>query len=177
MANQMVRVLSSMVLPEPGQLFMTGSMTWVIGANNVKEIMEAVQNHPAPIVPTATTTSSIPVPHRWVRRSIDNNHLLTSIDQVTNGLTECLSLTELILDRFAMSDKVPALQDHHATMTERIARPHRPGWQDSDMVIMATLEGRTVRCRPLPATSLRLANYEAPMENMLRPYPFGLVGA
>ena len=30
--------------------------------------------------------------------------------------------------------------------------------------------------RPLPVTGLRLANYEASMENMSRTYPFGLVG-
>ena len=34
-----------------------------------------------------------------------------------------------------------------------------------------------MRRRPLLATGLRLANFEAPMKNMLRPYPFGLVGA
>ena len=34
-----------------------------------------------------------------------------------------------------------------------------------------------MRCRPLPATSLRLDDYEAPMENPLRTYPFELEGA
>jgi len=34
-----------------------------------------------------------------------------------------------------------------------------------------------VRRRPLPATGLRLDDYEASMENPLRPYPFGLEGA
>jgi hypothetical protein len=105
--------------------------------------MEAVQNHPASIMPTATT-SPIPVPRRRVRRSIDNNDLITSIDQVTNDLAECLSLMKSILYRFAMSDEVPALQDRHATMTERSARPHRLRWQDLDLVIMTTLEGRMV---------------------------------
>ena len=42
---------------------------------------------------------------------------------------------------------------------------------------MATLEGRTVRRRPLPATGLRLADYEAPMEDPPKPYLFGLEGA
>ena len=32
------------------------------------------------------------------------------------------------------------------------------------------------RRRPLPATGLRLADYEALMENPPRPYPFGLEG-
>ena len=64
MASQMVRFPSSMILPEPGQTFTVGSMTWVIGANGVEEIVEAVQNHPTPIVPTSTTTSSIPTHRR-----------------------------------------------------------------------------------------------------------------
>ena len=42
---------------------------------------------------------------------------------------------------------------------------------------MATLEGHTVQRRPLLATGLRLDDYEAPMENSLRPYPFRLEGA
>ena len=42
---------------------------------------------------------------------------------------------------------------------------------------MATLERRIVRHQPLPSTGLRLDEYEAPMENMLRHYPFGLVSA
>ena len=42
---------------------------------------------------------------------------------------------------------------------------------------MATLEGRMVQCRPLPATGLRLVDYKALMENMPRLYPFELVGA
>ena len=42
---------------------------------------------------------------------------------------------------------------------------------------MATLEGSTVRRQPLPATSLHLADYEALMEDPLKPYPFGLESA
>ena len=42
---------------------------------------------------------------------------------------------------------------------------------------MATLEGHMVRRRPLPATGLCLDDYEAPMENPPRPYPFRLEGA
>jgi hypothetical protein len=48
---------------------------------------------------------------------------------------------------------------------------------DSYLVIMATPEGPAVRRRPLPATGLCLADYEAPMESRPRPYPFGLEGA
>ena len=42
---------------------------------------------------------------------------------------------------------------------------------------MATPEGHTVRHRPLPATDLHLADYEAPMEDPPKPYLFGLEGA
>ena len=63
MASQMVRFLSSMILHEPGQTFMVRSMTWVIGTDIVKEIVEAVQNHLVPIVPTSIMTSPISVPH------------------------------------------------------------------------------------------------------------------
>jgi hypothetical protein len=42
MASQMVTFLSSMALPEPGQIFTVGSMTWVISPDGNGEIMEAV---------------------------------------------------------------------------------------------------------------------------------------
>jgi hypothetical protein len=42
MANQMVRFLSSMFLPQLGQSFTVGSMTWVIGTSGVGEIMDVV---------------------------------------------------------------------------------------------------------------------------------------
>ena len=89
MANQMVTFLSSMAFPEPGQIFTVGSMTWVIIPDDSREIMEAVQDHPTPIVPTSTMTSLISVPRHWVWRSIDNGNLITSIDRVIDRLAEC----------------------------------------------------------------------------------------
>ena len=44
-------------------------------------------------------------------------------------------------------------------------------------MIRAASEGRTARRRPLPATGLRLADYEALTENPPKPYPFGLEDA
>ena len=85
----MVRFTSSMILPELGRTFTVRSMTWVIGANDNEEIMEAVQNHPTLIVPTSTMTSLISVRHHWVRRSISNDNLIASIDRVTDRLAEC----------------------------------------------------------------------------------------
>ena len=64
MASQMVRFSSSMILSKPGQTFTVGYMICVIGANGIEEIVEAVQNHPTPIVPTSTTTSLILMPRR-----------------------------------------------------------------------------------------------------------------
>jgi hypothetical protein len=62
MASQMVTFLSSMALPELGQIFTVGSMTWVIGPDSNGEIVEAVQDHLAPIAPTLATTSLISCP-------------------------------------------------------------------------------------------------------------------
>ena len=66
-----------------------------------------------------------------------------------------------------MEGEAPALQGHHATNAEHPARARRLRWQDEDLVITATPEGRTVQRRPLPA----------PTESMSKPYYFGLVGA
>ena len=111
MASQMVRFSSSMIVPEPGQTFTVGSMTWVIGANGVEEIVEAVQNHPASIVPTSSTTSPITAPRHRVRRSITNEDLIASIDLVTDCLAESQLLVESVLDRSTTSNEVPAPQD------------------------------------------------------------------
>ena len=121
-------------------------------------------------------TSLIPAPHRWVRRSINNDDLIEAIDRVTDRLAECQLLVDSVLHQSRAGDDFPALQDHQATATERPARPHHLRRPYSDLVITATLEGRTAWRRPLPTTSLRLAYYEALTENPSRPYPFGLEG-
>ena len=139
-----------MAFPELGQIFTVGSMTWVIGVDDVKEIMEAVQNHPTLIVPTSTMTSPIPMPHHWVRRSINNDDLIEAIDRVTDRLAKCQLLVDSVLDRSRLSGEPSALQGHHATNAERPTRARHPRWQDEDLVITATLEGRTVQRRPLP---------------------------
>ena len=66
-----------------------------------------------------------------------------------------------------MGGEAPALQGHHATNADHLARTCHPRWQDEDLVITATPEGRTVQRQPLLV----------PMENMPRPYSFGMVGA
>ena len=117
MVNQIVTFLSSMALPEPGQIFTVGFMTWIIGLKDNGEIVEVVQDHPAPITPTPATASPIPAPHRWVTGSINNDDLIASIDRVTNRLAEC-PLMDSVLDQSRASDEFLALQDHQATAIE-----------------------------------------------------------
>jgi hypothetical protein len=70
----------------------------IIGANGIKETMEAVWVSPAQTAPIMATASSTLVIRRWTRRPINNDDLIESIDRVTNGLVETLSLVESILD-------------------------------------------------------------------------------
>ena len=142
-------------------------MTWIIGPDGNREIMEVVQDHPAPIALTLATTSPIPTPCHWVRRSISNDDLITTIDRVTDRLAECQLLVGSVLDQSRASDEFPVLQDHQAATIERPTRPLRSRRLDSNLVITATLEGRTAQLRPLPTS----------MESMPKPYSFGLVGA
>ena len=104
MANQMVTFLCSMALLELGQIFTVGSMTWIIGPDGYREIMEAAQDHPAPTASTPATTSLILVPHRWVRRSINSDDLIASIDRVTDRLAECQLLVDSVLDQSKAGD-------------------------------------------------------------------------
>ena len=146
---------------------MVGSMTWFISPDDNREIMEAVQDHPTPIVSTPAMTSLILTPHHWVRRSISNDDLIASIDGVTYHLAECQLLVDLVLGQSRVSDEFPILQDHQDATTERPARPLCSRRPDSNLVIMTTPKGHTVQRRPLPT----------PTENIPKPYSFGLVGA
>ena len=119
MANQMVTFPSFMAFPEPGQIFMVGSMTWVIGPDGCREIMEAVQDHPTPIVPISAMTYPISAPRRWVRRSISNDNLITYIDRVTNRLAECQLLVDSVLDQSR-----EAMNSLHS----KITKPLQPGY-------------------------------------------------
>jgi len=82
----------------------------------------------------------IPIP-RPVRRSIDQDDLIASIDRVTNGLAKCLSLAKLVLNQSTNRDVTPALQDHHTTNAEHPTHAHHLRWQDEDLVITTTPTG------------------------------------
>ena len=89
---------------------MVRSISWVINADGDREIIDPVQIDSAPTTPALATADPIseppprslsptirrPLP-RYQRRQINNDDLITSIDQVGQKLTDCLSLAELAL--------------------------------------------------------------------------------
>jgi hypothetical protein len=133
--------------------------------------VEGVQSIPAPIEPTPTPAdlisklslgSSAPATRRslprYQRRLVDNSDLIESIDQVTTGLAETLTLVKSVRDRSTTKGNNSS-SDQHQTECPAQSRRLRP--LDLDLVIMSTPEGRTVRHRPLLATGLGLGDYEA----------------
>ena len=81
---------------------MVGSITWVINIDSNGEIVEIMQDNPAPnmltsIMPVLTPQALILARHR-IRRFIDQDDLIASVDRVTDGLAECLSLAESVLN-------------------------------------------------------------------------------
>ena len=90
---------------------MVGSISWIINADGVGELIEPVQIDSAPITPTPMTVDQIselpprspsstthrPLP-RYQRRQINSNDLIASIDQVGHKLADCLSIAESALD-------------------------------------------------------------------------------
>ena len=111
--------------------------------------MEAMQDNPAPNVSTLIMSALAPeapiLVRRPVRRSIDQDDLIASIDRVTNGLAKCLSLAASVLNQSTNRDVTPALQDHHATNAEHPTHAHHLRWQDEDLVITTTLDGHIVQ--------------------------------
>lgn len=60
---------------------------------------------------------------------------------------------------------------------KRSAWPQYPRWQDADLTIKATPEGRIVQRRPLSRSDLPKANRKALAKNAVVAHPFGLVNA
>lgn len=86
-----------------------------------------------------------------------------------------MSLVESVLDRPHFDDESLPLQHSQATSAKRFTRSHRPRWQDVDLIVTATPEGRTVQHRPLSRSDLPKADQEAPMKISAEAQPFGLV--
>ena len=93
LSNKMVFSVGSSSLPQPGQIFTVGSISWIINADGVGELIEPVQINSTPITLTPATADPIleppprlpssitrhPLP-RYQRRQINNNDLIASID-------------------------------------------------------------------------------------------------
>ena len=92
-SNKMVRFAGSLSLPQPGQIFMVGSISWIINADGVRELIEPVQIDSALITPTLATVDLISEPPprspssmthcslpRYQRRQTNNDDLIASID-------------------------------------------------------------------------------------------------
>ena len=101
----MVHFLGSSSSPKPGQIFMVRSISWVINADRDGEIIKPVQIDSTPTTPTPAIAdlisellprSSSPTTRRllprYLRKQVDNNDLIASIDQVSQKLVDCLSL-------------------------------------------------------------------------------------
>ena len=93
---------------------MVESISWIINADRVGELIEPVQIDSASITPTPATADLIweppprlpssttrrPLP-RYQRRQINNDDLIASIDQVGQKLDDCLSIVESTLTTLA----------------------------------------------------------------------------
>ena len=103
--------VGSSSLPQPGQIFTVGSISWVINADGVGEPLEPGQIGSTPTTPAPATVDPIsePIPRspstttrrslaRYQRRHINNNDLIESIDRVGLKLADCLSIAESTLD-------------------------------------------------------------------------------
>ena len=108
-----------------GQTFMFESLIWTIGVDGNAETVETVQSTPAPIEPTPMLADSISKssfgssapatrrpPPRYQRRLVDNSDLIKSVNQVTTGLAEALTLVESIRDQ-STAEGNNSSSDHH----------------------------------------------------------------
>ena len=110
LSNKMAFSTGSSSLPQPGQIFTVGAISWIINADGVGELIEPVQINAAPITatpaiadpiseppprsPSSTTRRLLP---RYPRRQINNDDLIASIDQVGQKLADYLSIAESTL--------------------------------------------------------------------------------
>jgi hypothetical protein len=111
MASQMVNFLASMALLA-GLTFMIRTFTWTTSVDGPAEVVEVVQAPPVPTRSTSTSADSIPgmlsglsslTTHRslprYQGRHLNNSDLIESIDRVTVGMAETLTLVDSIRDQ------------------------------------------------------------------------------
>jgi hypothetical protein len=191
MANQMVCFPRPSFSPRPGQSFAIESISWVINANGDGEIIEPVHDNPTPTLLSPEPAVSIlepvlglpssPRAHRLTpyrpSKHVDQDNLIASINWVDQKLAECLSLVKLVLDQSPYDDEFPPFQHFRAVGAKRSARSRRPRWQDANLKITATPEGRSIQRRPLRRSDLPEADREAPMGDDIAARLFGLTNA
>ena len=111
MSNKMAFSVGSSSLLQPNQIFMVGSISWVINADGVGELLKlgrigstlatptpaTVDPISEPIPRSLSTTTHRPLP-RYQRRQINNDDLIESIDRVRLKLADCLSIAESALN-------------------------------------------------------------------------------
>ena len=177
--NRMIIVPDSMATPN-GLTFTIGQITWTTGSNNfiamnTEEVQ--IQSAPTTIPPasvtapialgltpvtpalsSATSTTRRPLPC-YKGKQIDDTDLLDSINRVGTKLAETLTLVDSIQNQ---STKQVTVDHNRSTRPARASRRARLG---TDLVVTTTPEGRSVRHQSVPATGLRLFEYEALMEN------------
>jgi hypothetical protein len=121
MVSQMVIFPASMMLLAC-QTFTIGTFTWTTSMDGSVEVMEAVQAPPAPTESTPAPADLIlrlllRLPSLAIRRLLpryqvrwlDNSNLIESVDQVTVGLAETLTLVESIRDQSAEDGYSPSI--------------------------------------------------------------------
>lgn len=183
----MTIIPDSMATPN-GFTFTVGQITWTTGSNdfiamNTEEVQ--IQSAPTTVPPasvtapialgltpstpalssaTSTTRRSLPC---YKGKQIDDTDLLDSIDRVGTKFAETLALVDSIQNQ---STKQVTVDHNRSTRPARASRRARLG---TDLVVTTTPEGRSVRHQSVPATGLRLSEYEALMENY-QVQPYGL---
>jgi hypothetical protein len=90
---------------------------------------------------------------------IDNTDRIEAIDQVGHKLSQTLTLVDSIQNQ---STEQVLLHHNRSTRPVWVRRPTR---LDTDLVVTATLKGRTVRLCPVPTPGLRLSEYQTLTED------------
>jgi hypothetical protein len=172
-----------------GLSFTVGQITWTTSVNSfTAAATEEVQIRPASttsssataltmlataLITLATALATL-ITHRplpcYKVRTIDNTDLIKPIDQVGLKLSETLTLVDSIQNQ---STKQVQLHPNRSTRPVRTRRPTR---FDTDLVVTATPQGRTVRLRPVPTPGLRLSEYKV-LTKDCQALPYGLKNA
>jgi hypothetical protein len=155
-----------------GISFTIGQITWTTSVNNFttdateeEQIRSASTTSASATVPTTLATAlttpatapAKPITRRplpcYKGRTIDNTDLIEAIDQVGLKLSETLTLVDSI-----QNQSTEQVQLHHNRSTRPVRTHRRPTRFDTDLVVTATPQGRTVRLRPVPTPGFRLSH-------------------